>query len=89
MHMNADYPLMLPRITERTATTITLAGRDGPVTLTIRRRRDGREFARYAQKSAFEIAFRRPATSFDFEPFKDERTEPPAASGVTRTLPGL
>ncbi len=71
MHMNADYPFMLPKIVERTETTITIAGRDGArETLEIKRDRRG-EFAHLKQSSTFERFMRVPPTLFRLAPFKD------------------
>lgn len=78
MHMNADYPLMLPRIGTLTASEVTLLGRDGPVQARIQRH-TGREFCTVAQSSSFENLFHRPPQPFRFYPFKDDRT--PAING--------
>lgn len=74
MHMNADYPLMLPRITNLTAKQVTLAGREGPVTAKIQRDSRG-EFCVIAQSSTFEAMFGRKPHRFRFNPFKDDQTE--------------
>jgi hypothetical protein len=78
MHMNADYPLMLPRIASLEDGKVTLSGRDGPVTAEVKRSK-GREFCVISQGSSFETLFSRPAQPFRFYPFKDERT--PAIGG--------
>jgi hypothetical protein len=72
MHMNADYPFMLPKIQSKDASTITIVGRGGQtVTATIRRNRSG-EFCEIAQSSTFERMFGRQPTKFRFLPFRDE-----------------
>jgi hypothetical protein len=70
MHMNADYPFMLPKIVERTETTITIEGRGGARETLAIKRREGTEFAHLAQSSAFERIYGRPPTRFRMNPFK-------------------
>lgn len=83
MHMNADYPLMLPPISRLTDKDVTLRGRDGEVTAKIVRR-NGKEYCKIAQSSSFEALFSRRPQTFTFHPFKDERT--PAAAPVQLAL---
>lgn len=80
MHMNADYPFMLPKIVARDpgAGTITIEGRGGArETLTVRTGPNG-EFCTLKQSSTFERTFRRAPQVFTLRPFKDERTLVPA-----------
>jgi hypothetical protein len=73
MHMNADYPFMLPKIVSRETGTITIEGRGGETkTLPIQRDANGREFCELAQSSAFERLYHRPPTKFKLLPFKGE-----------------
>lgn len=73
MHMDADYPFMLPKIVGREAGSITLEGRDGKqATLSIRRDSSGQEFCELAQSSTFERLYNRPPTEFKLMPFRGE-----------------
>lgn len=73
MHMNADYPFMLPKIVERAAGSITIEGRGGKrETLTIQQDAKGHEFCMLSQSSTFERLFHRPPTKFKLMPFKGE-----------------
>lgn len=75
MHMNADYPFMLPSIKEKTKKTITLVGSGGEeVTIPIRRRK-GKEFCFIEQSSSFERLFGRKPTKFRCHPFIDENSK--------------
>lgn len=78
MHMNADYPFMLPPIVELKGGQVTLKGRNETATCKIQRHRDGREFCTLAQVSSFERMFGRKPLAFRFYPFKDRDT---AAAG--------
>jgi hypothetical protein len=78
MHMNADYPFMLPRIVKLEGGEVVLKGRDGDGRFKIVRGGDGREYCIIAQSSSFEKMFGRPPQKFKTYPFKDERT--PAVS---------
>lgn len=71
MHMNADYPFMLPRIIDRDAKTITIEGRRGQQeTLPIKHDHAG-EFCELHQSSSFERMMGQTPTKFRLLPFKD------------------
>ena len=74
MHMNADYPFMLPPIVSKDGKTVTIKGRDGKTaTAKIMRVVGGsREFFVLAQSSTFERLFHRKPTPFTFYPFAAE-----------------
>lgn len=74
MHMNSDYPLMLPAITALSSSHVTLKGSDGRGYTAPIRRQHGKEFCFIAQASSFERLFGRPPQRFKFHPFKDENT---------------
>jgi hypothetical protein len=75
MHMNADYPFMLPKISSVTATHVTLAGDRHGILATAKIKRDkGREWCELNQSSGFERIYGRSAQRFRFDPFKDEHT---------------
>lgn len=76
MHMNADYPFMLPRIAKLEAKEVVLESRDGDGRFKIVRGGDGREYCVIVQSSSFEKMFGRPPTKFKAYPFKDEHTAP-------------
>jgi hypothetical protein len=70
MHMNADYPFVLPKIEHADGETITIRGRYGrTATLMIERDRDG-DFATLAQSSTFEKIYRRRPRKFRLKPFR-------------------
>lgn len=70
MHMNADYPFMLPKITWHDGESITIVGRNGKTaTVKIERDDDG-EFAHIEQSSTFEKIYRRKPTRFRLMPFR-------------------
>lgn len=72
MHMNADYPFMLPKIVDRRAGIITIEGRGGTKeTLSIRHDARGREFCELAQSSSLERLYNRPPTTFKLLPFRE------------------
>ena len=74
MHMNADYPFMLPRIVRVNAKMITIQGRDGIGEAEIQVNLKGREWFALEQSSSFEQIYSRPPQKFRFYPFKDENT---------------
>jgi hypothetical protein len=77
MHMNADYPLMIPRIESLDGKTIRIKADRYPYETfeaKIQKGRDGREFCTIAQSSTFESLFHRKPTRFRFDPFKDQNT---------------
>lgn len=76
MHMNSDYPLMLPRIAALKGKTVTLRGRDGDVEAKVQKdKRSGREYCSIAQVSTYERIFRGgQPTRWKFFPFKDQTT---------------
>lgn len=74
MHMNADYPFMLPTISKIDGDTVTVVGRRGETaTAQIKQGRLG-EFFELAQSSTFERFYGRRPTTFRFLPFRDENT---------------
>lgn len=76
MHMNSDYPFMLPKIKSldgRQLTILSSRGDPQEATVTIVTR-GGREFAYIEQSSTFERVYRRKPTRFKLLPFKDETT---------------
>jgi len=74
MHMNADYPFMLPIIINKTSSSVTLTGRGGKkITANIKRYR-GKEFCIIEQKSSFEKMFGGKPAKFRCFPFIDEKT---------------
>jgi hypothetical protein len=74
MHMNADYPFMLPTIKSVTESTVTVIGRGGVAATATIIRRAGKEYFDYSQSSTFEEIYGRAPQSFRFHPFKDEGT---------------
>jgi hypothetical protein len=73
MHMNADYPLMLPKIEKLENGIVTLSGDDQKEYSAKIIKRNGQEYCRIAQSSLFERIFHRKPTMFMFYPFKDEK----------------
>lgn len=72
MHMNADYPFMLPKITAKDGKSITIVGRRGE-TATVPIRRDARgEYSAIAQCSSFEVIYNRKPKRFRLLPFREE-----------------
>jgi hypothetical protein len=75
MHMNADYPFMLPRIIniENDMVTIEESGKQATFKIL---RRPGRtyEFGYIRQSSSFERLFYRKPQLFEMHPFKDRNT---------------
>jgi hypothetical protein len=90
MHMNADYPFKLPRITRVAAGKVTIA--DGPASATFRivadPKRRGYECCYIEQSSSFEAMTKRPAKRFKCMPFRDELTssDPADQSGTGRQI---
>lgn len=79
MHMNADYPFMLPPITALDGNKVTIRGGRGELqTFTIQRGSSG-EFGHIEQSSTYERLFSQPPHRFTLLPFKDEKT---AAAGA-------
>src|SRR5262249_48236868 len=74
MHMNADYPFMLPPIKFMRAGKVVLSGRGTDGEFVIRRESSGQEYCVITQSSSFEKMFGRPPTKFKAYPFKDEDT---------------
>ncbi len=74
MHMNADYPFMLPKIVRKDSSQVTLQGHGGAEVTAPIRRRNGREFCFIEQKSTFERIYNRKPTRFKCFPFIDEKT---------------
>jgi hypothetical protein len=73
MHMNADYPFMLPKIVARSSGSITIEGRGGErETLKIHQDARGQEFCELVQSSTFERLYDQPPTKFKLMPFKGE-----------------
>jgi hypothetical protein len=82
MHMNADYPLMLPMIVRVDSDSVVLRGRDKEYTAAIKRSSQHGEYCEIAQRSTFEVLFSRPPHRFKFWPFKDEHTLAAPSSGL-------
>lgn len=75
MHMNADYPFMIPETVNRDSDKITIAGRGGrTITFTAKKKRNGMEFGVIEQASSFETIFKRRPKKFIVCPFKDQDT---------------
>lgn len=74
MHMNADYPFMLPRIQKLEGRDVILNGRDGDGRFRVITRSDGVQYCVIAQESTFEKIYRRKPTKFKAYPFKDNDT---------------
>lgn len=75
MHMNADYPFMIPEIVAYDGKIVTIRGSFGQTASFVARR--GRGWGMYGilkQSSSFEIIFNWPPTRFEMRPFKDDRT---------------
>ena len=73
MHMDSDYPYMLPEVRGVTAKSLTLIADRAVKTVELKiRRYKGREWVEYSQKSSFEHSFCRQPTKFRFYPFKAE-----------------
>lgn len=74
MHMNADYPFMLPPIMKLVGRDVVLQGNGTDGRFRIMRREDGREYCVITQSSSFEKMFGKPPAKFKAYPFKDEHT---------------
>jgi hypothetical protein len=74
MHMNADYPFMLPPIVALNDEFVNLRGSGVCAASPIYKRGD-QEFCVVNQRSSFEKLFHRKPQRFEFFPFKDENTE--------------
>jgi hypothetical protein len=81
MHMNADYPFMIPKVKGVNGGYVVLADRMVDGRFKIVKSKDGREHCVVAQKSTFENLYRKPPKKFKAYPFKDENT-PSVAQGV-------
>jgi hypothetical protein len=81
MHLNADYPFMLPRIAKIEAGTVTIEEGGKSTTFEIVRRGD-REVGFIEQSSSFERIFGRRAQRFEMQPFKDRSTPAVDARGA-------
>lgn len=74
MHMNADYPFMLPPIKSIVGKQMTITGSGGEeATVKIVAKGD-REVAYIKQSSTFERLFQRAPERFELHPFKDDST---------------
>jgi len=70
MHMNADYPFMLPRVVRLEGSTVVLKDRlEGSFAI---RRCGDQEHCIISQSSSFEELFSRKPTKFKALPFKDD-----------------
>ena len=78
MHMNADYPFMLPRIVGYDGKRVTIEGAGGQRTDFIIKRGGPRECGFIRQSSSFERIMNRKPQKFTVLPFKDENTPVPA-----------
>ncbi len=75
MHMNADYPFMLPRISRVTPSTVTIVGRNGVTETCKIHRRGGIESFTLKQSGTYERLFHRGPTEFIFRAFKDTNSQ--------------
>ena len=71
MHMNADYPFMLPAIIGKDSTMITIVGRNHEMRTVRILRRKGGEYAWLEQSSTFEKLYGRKPAKFKLLPFLD------------------
>ena len=85
MHMNADYPFMLPKIVRVTDTSVVLQGRNGEGEAKIGKYR-GRWCCCLDQSSSYESIYNLPPKRWRFFPFKDKRT--PAVGDATTLFGG-
>lgn len=75
MHMNADYPFMIPEIIAYDGKTVTIRGAYGATASFVARRRRGEGmYGVLAQSSSFERLLNRPPQRFRMRPFKDDNT---------------
>lgn len=92
MHMDADYPFMIPAIVSVVGDIVTIRGSGGKETsFPIERETRGKatrgwQIGYIRQSSSFERLFNRPPHRFKMRPFKDEKT--PAIGDGQGTLPG-
>lgn len=80
MHMNSDYPFMLPPIVCIDGDCVVLKGKDGDGVFKIRKEKGGREYCVIDQISSYERLFNKKPTRFKAYPFKDDHT-PAAGNG--------
>ena len=77
MHMNSDYPLMLPKISYITKKEVVIHDHFGKEYRALIRKHNGSEVCYISMVSSFERIFRRDKpTKYRFEPFKDTNTAP-------------
>lgn len=88
MHMNADYPFMLPKIESISEGTVTIIGRGGVRGTGKIEVRKGREFFRLGQKSSYESMYSLPETVFEFLPFKDRSCDAISPAPAERKAEG-
>lgn len=74
MHMDADYPFMLPAIKSIADGRVTIVGRGNKEATVKIVMKAGREVAYINQSSTFEKMFRRAPQRFELHPFKDDGT---------------
>jgi hypothetical protein len=84
MHMNADYPFMLPSTLKLVGRDIVLRGRDTDGRFRICKLENGREYCVITQSSSFEKMFGRSPAKFKAYPFKDERTSAVSERGIAQ-----
>lgn len=70
MHMNADYPFMLPRVVSVTDGVVTIREGSNETSFPIRKHA-GREVGTVEQSSSFERMFRGKPQKFTMRPFRD------------------
>lgn len=85
MHMNADYPFMLPRISKLEGDEVTITNGRESTTFTIAKLPKG-ERGYIAQSSTFERMFNREPTRFELWPFKDQNTPAIGSSALELAL---
>lgn len=72
MHMNADYPFMLPEIINRTEKEITILGKNKEIATAKIIKRNNQEYIYIYQSSSFEKIFRKSPHKFKCFPFISE-----------------
>ena len=75
MHMNADYPFMLPSIKSIDGQHMTIVGSGKQEAVVKIVKKGEREVAHIKQSSTFERIYKRPPHRFELHPFKDDKTE--------------
>lgn len=74
MHMDADYPFMLPAIKNINGKKLTIVGRGGQEATVKIVVRNGQQYAYIEQSGSLERMFRQKPARFKLMPFKDDQT---------------